>query len=140
LPPGYIDLTAARTSQPDTVALTAQLRAIDPTIGYSPSSTPDGLSYRLKKSSTWTPAQITNAQTVLDTVQAATPQRAAQTEIDNVPIATRSLMLMLLDEINVLRTEINTLRAAVSPPLTPPIPQRNETQAKNAWRNKAGTL
>lgn len=122
----------------DEASLLTSLRGLDATAGIF--VTPDGTTVTVKKNSAWTGPQITQAQNAIDTAPAATPQRSAQTEIDNVPIATRSLMLMLLDEINVLRAELNTLRAKVSPPLTPPLPDRTEQQAKTAWRAKAGTL
>lgn len=93
-----------------------------------------------KKATVWTPGQITAVQNAIDTGAAVTPRSLAQAEIDTAPIALWALALMLLDEINVLRTELNTVRAAVSPPLTPPLAPRNEQQAKNAWRTKAGTL
>lgn len=137
MPPSYRTFTRALPPA-DGGALLASLRALDATAGFTPSS--DGTTITIKKNTVWTPGQITAAQNAIDTAPAATPQGAAQTEIDNVPIPTRSLMLMLLDEINVLRAELNTLRSKVSPPLTPPLPDRTEQQAKTAWRAKAGTL
>jgi len=133
----YQDFTSARTTDPDPVVLLTALRAIDASIGYlklSPQA------YRLKKATPWAAGDISAAQNAIDTTAAITPQRQAQNEIDAWPISLKALVLALIDEINVLRTEINTLRAAVSPPLTPPLAARTPGQALTAIRNKAGTL
>lgn len=93
-----------------------------------------------------TPAQQAQAATILSTVavdaaaQAAQDQKDAQSQIDALTIKDKSVFLTLLDEMNVLRTELNVLRAVVVPPLTPPLQPRTQAQAINAARQKAGTL
>lgn len=127
MPAAYLNLTTARASQPDPVALKAQLLAIDPTIGYS--NTPDGSSYRLKKNSAWTPAQTASAQNAIDTTSALTPQTAAQNIIDNMPIFEKAIILALIDQLNVIRSK-----------LSPPLSAITTQQALDAVRAKAGTL
>lgn len=67
------------------------------------------------------------AQNALDTTPNITPQRQAQNEIDNWPIALKALALTLLDQINMLRTRAG-------------LPTVSSTQALAAIRDKAGTL
>lgn len=69
---------------------------------------------------------------------AAEDQKLAQATVDNFGPVELAVLRVLLDEVNVLRTELNTLRAAVIPPLTPALPLRTETQFRNAVRVKAG--
>jgi hypothetical protein len=135
----YITLTSPRSTAPDPVALGAAVRSATGDATAVLAANLDG-TYKGKKAQPWSAADVTAAQNALDTAPALTPQRAAQNEIDAWPITMKAFALALIDEINVLRTEINTLRAAVSPPLTPPLPARTPTQAMNAIRNKAGTL
>ena len=91
-----------------------------------------------------TPAQRTTAASILASVavdaaaQTAADQQNAQAAVDAYTSADLAMLRVMLDEINVLRTELNTLRAAVSPPLTPALPLRTENQVRNALRNKAG--
>jgi hypothetical protein len=134
----YQSFVVARLTQPDPTSLLAQLRALDASAGVQ--HVPGTADYVIKKATAWTTPQINAVQTILETAPTSTPQLTAQAEIDVVGIATLALAWMLLDEVNVLRTEINTLRAAVSPPLTPALPQRTVAQARTAWRTKAGTL
>lgn len=130
--------SSPRTTVPDTAALLTSLRTAlgDATAGIA--LTADGV--LVKKATAWLAGDITAAQNAIDSATAMTPQRVAQNAIDGWPIVERALVLALIDEINVLRTEINTLRAAVTPPLTPPLTQRTPAQAIAAVRAKAGTL
>ena len=122
----YQNFTVARTTIPDPIALMAQLRAFDSTIGTNP---PYKGKVSVKKNSNWTAPQITTVQNILETAPELTPQRAAQNEIDSWPIATRALVLAMVDQINVLRAGMNP----ALPPITP-------AQAFAAIRTKAGTL
>jgi hypothetical protein len=133
------DRTFTTTQRPDEVVL---VPAVKSAVGDAAAvfvTQGDGI-WRGQKATAWTPTQITDVQTLLDTTPAATPQLEAQRTVDRWPIEYRALALALIDEINVIRTELNTLRAAVSPPLTPPLPARTPAQAIAAIRNKAGTL
>jgi len=131
----YQTFTSARSTEPDPASLLAALRALDPTAGVQHATGP---AYVIKKATAWTGPQITAAQNAIDSAPAATPQLAAQAAIDAYSSADLSMLRVMLDEINVLRTELNTLRAAVSPPLTPALAMRTETQVRNALRSKAG--
>lgn len=131
----YQAFSTARTTEPDPASLLASLRALDATAGVQHTSGPQ---YVIKKATAWTAPQIAAAQTVIDTAPAATPQLAFQAAVDAFTPLDLAVMRVLLDEVNVLRTELNTLRAAVSPPLTPALPMRTEAQVRNAVRVKAG--
>jgi len=61
----YQPFTVTRATDPDPAALQASLRLIDATIGVQ--HEPGTAIYRLKKNTAWTPAEITQAQTALDT-------------------------------------------------------------------------
>jgi len=126
----YITLTTTRPTMPDPEALNAAVRTAtgDATaiLVFDPLGTG---AWRGKKATAWTAPQITAAQNALDTTVADTPQRAAQREIDKMPIATKALLLTLLDQINQLRTQPTTTFASVTP-----------AQALQAVRDKAGTL
>jgi hypothetical protein len=135
----YFTFTTTRATEPDPITLAAAIRNATTDATAVLSRLVDG-TWRGKKTNAWTPSDISAVQNALDTAPALTPQRAAQTEIDNWPITMKAFALAVLDEVNVLRTEINTLRAAVSPPLTPPLPARTPAQLLAAIRNKAGTL
>lgn len=123
----YQVFTSARQTAPDLPQALADLRAtIDSTIGgewWFPGPA------RLKKNTAWTAPQITQAQTILDTAPAITPQRQAQNEIDGWPIAQRALVLALIDQLNVIRSK-----------LSPPLTDITAAQALAAVRAKAGTL
>lgn len=136
MPAFYQTFTAVRSTEADPEILKTQLRVLDPTAGVQ--HTMGTQTYVLKKATAWQAGHITAAQNALNTAPAMTPQTMAQAEVDKAPIALWALALMLLDEVNVLRGELNTIRAAMSPPLTPPLPDRTEQQAKSAWRAKAG--
>jgi len=126
--PSYTTLTTARLTVPDPVALLAAVKTAttDPTAVLSPVG--DG-SWRGKKASPWSAADLTATQLALDATAALTPQLAAQHTIDDFPIAYRALVLALIDQLNVIR-------AALPVPLGPISP----TQAIAAIRTKAGTL
>lgn len=138
--PAYQQFTTTRTTEPDLPTLAAQLRALDATAGIQqlPGISPQ--TYIIKKATAWTTPQRTAAQNAIDTAPASSPQLTAQNDVDQWTLSQQAFSLVVLDEFNALRTEINTLRAAVSPPLTPPIPPRTGPQMRTATRNKAGTL
>jgi hypothetical protein len=121
----YHVFTSARSTVPDPAQLLVQLRALDPTAGMDGVRVP----ITVKKATTWTATQITAAQNVIDTAPAMTPQSVAQAEIDAWPIMFRSLVLALVDEINILRSH-----PAIG------LTARTPAQAIAAIRNKAATL
>lgn len=121
----YQPMVASRTTQPDLPALIASLRAsIANDVGVQMF---DSQHYLLKKANPWAAGEIAAAQTLLDAAPAITPQREAQSQIDNMPMVWKAIALTLLDQINVLRA--NDGLAAVTP-----------AQALAAIRAKAGTL
>lgn len=126
--PSYVDLTTARATAPDLVALTTAVRTAtsDPTAAIGRIS--EG-TWRGKKAAPWSAPEIAAVQTALDTTPALTPQLAAQRTIDSFPIEYRALILALVDAINVLRTHPAIGLPAVTP-----------AQALAAIRAKAGTL
>jgi hypothetical protein len=63
--PDYHAFTSARATEPDPGALLTALRVIEPTIGVQ--HQPGTAAYRLKKNTAWTPAEIAQAQTAIDT-------------------------------------------------------------------------
>lgn len=127
MPGVYQAFTTARTTVPDPAQLQAQLRALDPTAGVTPTS-PDGRSFTVKKNTVWTQPQITAAQNVIDTAPAVSLQSIAQAEIDAWPIAQKAFALALIDQLNVIRSK-----------LSPPLPDITAAQALAAIRAKAGT-
>jgi len=109
----YQAFSVTRTTEPDPATLLANLRALDATAGYQ--HMPGSATYSLKKATAWLPAHVTAARNVLETSPAATPQFAAQADVDSFPIATRALVLALIDQLNVLRAAL----PAPLPPITP---------------------
>lgn len=123
----YRSFTAARTTEPDFAALTANLKALDPTAGVQ--HMPGTNTYIVKKATAWTANQITAAQNAIETAPETSPQLTAQAVIDNMPIVEKAIILALIDQLNVLRSRL-------SPPLAAITPQ----QALDAVRTKAGNL
>jgi hypothetical protein len=122
----YQSFASGRTTEPDPASLLTQLRAaVDATVGVQHAV--GAVGYLLKKGTAWTAAQITAAQTVLDTAPAATDQLTAQSLVDALSLLDKAQDLALLDEINVLRTALS---------LAP----RTVVQALTAIRAKAGQL
>jgi hypothetical protein len=123
----YHDFTSPRTTPPDLAGLVTTLRSsIAPDVGLSMR---DPQHYTLKKGATWTPADVTAAQSAIDGAAALTPQLAAQRAVDSFPIEYKALVLALIDQLNVIRAALPVPLAAVTP-----------AQAIAAIRNKAGTL
>ena len=124
----YVNITTARVTAPDPVAVSAAIKTAtgDPTATLI-QSTP-GV-WRGKKATAWSQADTDAAQTIVDTTAALTPQQIAQRVVDAWPIEYRALVLALIDELNILRQH-----AAIG--LAP----RTPTQAITAIRNKAATL
>jgi hypothetical protein len=127
--------TTVRATEPDQVALVQAVRTLDATASVW---WDNEARYRITKATAWTAPQIAAAQNAIDTAPAITPSIRAQNAVDAYGPLDLAVMRVMLDEINVLRTELNTLRAVVSPPLTPALPMRTETQVRNAVRTKAG--
>lgn len=123
----YQEFTATRLTEPDIASLRAALLALDPTAGVQ--HTPGTKTFVLKKATVWNTAQTTAALNAIETAPAQSPQLEAQTAIDTLPIATRAIILTLIDQVNVLR-------AALPNPLGPITP----AQALAAVRAKAATL
>jgi hypothetical protein len=124
---GYQTFTSARTTSPDPVALLTALRsAVDPNAGYGLLA--DG-TFRVKKATAWSAADITAAQLAIDGAPALTAERAAQNEVDNWPITQKALVLALIDQLNIIRANLPTPLSAIAP-----------AQALAAVRAKAGTL
>ena len=122
--------TTARATRPDPVLLADGVKTA--TADSTAVLTFDPLSsagWRGKKAAPWSSADIDAVQSLLDTVAADTPQKTAQREIDAMPIATKALLLTLLDEINRLRTQPLTIFTDVTP-----------AQALAAVRTKAGQI
>lgn len=120
--------TSARTTEPHFATLIAQLKALDPTAGVRHQPGPD---YVVKKATAWTTPQRNAAQNVIDTAPASTPQLAAQTYIDNLPVFDRARCEMELAEFNRLRAALRGLGVAGLPDLT-------LADVVAAWRAKAG--
>jgi hypothetical protein len=96
----YQTFTAVRTTEPDPASLLAQLRALDATAGVQHQPGPI---YTIKKNSAWLPAHVTAAQNVLDTAPATTPQRTAQSTIDQWPLDLKAAFILVMEQVNVLR-------------------------------------
>lgn len=123
----FLDFSSARTTVPDHPALASLLQTtIDPAIAIGPLSQ---TRFRVKKPTDWTAPQIQAAQNVLDTAPARTDELSAQFEVDKLGIREKAILLTLLDQINLLRTQPATVFASVTP-----------AQAVTAVRAKAGTL
>jgi hypothetical protein len=121
----YTVFSTSRTSAPDPAALLVALRAVEASAGYAQING----AYRVKTTTVLTPSQRAAMQAAIDTVPEFTPQRFAQNQIDEWPLAMKALVLTLIDQLNMLRTR-------VSPPLTAITP----AQALTAIRDKAATL
>src|SRR5580765_3566667 len=120
----YYDLISSRTTLPDSFQLTAALRLIEPTAGYSQT---DLTHFRVKTNTPLSPANITAAQNAIDTAPTKTPQNSAQAWVDNMPLEEKAILLSILDQLNVLRTKAGLATISVN-------------QAIQAVRDKAGTL
>lgn len=125
----YQAFTSTRTTRPDALGLLAALRtAVAPEVGIT--TVDDSQQhYTLKKSTPWLAADITAAQSTLDTFAAATPELLAQHDVDALPIATKAIVLALIDQLNVIRAALPAPLGAITP-----------AQALAAVRTKAGTL
>lgn len=119
--------TAVRADPPHWPTVLNTLRQTDPTVGYA--SVGDKMVARLDKDTDWTAQQITQTQNVINNAVSDTAQIQAQFVIDAMPIATKALLLALIDQLNVIRAALPTPLAAITP-----------AQAIAAVRNKAGTL
>lgn len=125
----YEDFLSPRLTEPDPATLLAQLRALDATAGVQHTlSTPTApATYRIKKATAWTAPQIAAAQTVIDTAPASTPQRTAQSTIDQWPLDLKAAFLLVMEQVNVLRAFHS-------------LPAFTAQQFVDAIKAKAGTL
>lgn len=123
--PSYVTFITARLTIPDLVALRT---AVQIATGDS-TATLHNLSgeWRGKKDTPWTANDLSATQNALDTIAPLTPQLSAQRLIDSMSIFDKAIILLLLDEINILRTALS-------------LAVRTPTQAITGIRNKAGTL
>ena len=124
----YQPFTSVRSVDPDPARLLSALRtAIDATIGVQ--HQPGSNAYVLKKSSdtAWTTPQIQAVQQILDAAPDFTETTGAESRIDAYPLEIRALLLVILDQINVLRTRAGL--TAVTP-----------AQAIQAIKDKLGSL
>jgi len=96
----YQTFTAVRTTEPDIASLAAQLRALDATAGVQHTTGP---TYILKKNTAWTAPHITAAQNAIETAPVASPQRAAQSTIDQWPLDLKAAFILVMEQVNVLR-------------------------------------
>jgi len=96
----YQTVTSARATEPDQAGLIAALRALDATAGLQHAPGP---TYVVKKATAWTAPQITAAQNAIDSAAAATPQRTAQSTIDQWPLDLKAAFLLVMEQVNVLR-------------------------------------
>lgn len=120
----YTTLNVNRPTEPDLNELVKNLKTIESSIGLALHV---GISYKLKKNTVWTPSEITQATNVIQNSSEVSERLTAQQIIDSLSIVDRAIILVLIDEINILR------QAAGMQPRTP-------AQAIMAIRNKAGTL
>lgn len=111
--------------EPDTRSLFNTLKALDASAGLD--HTRGTTRYTIKKNTAWTAPQINAATNAITNAPNASPQLSAQAEVDDYPIVMRALVLTLIDEINILRTQLA-------------LPPRTPAQAIVAIRNKAATL
>lgn len=123
--PNYITLITTRITIPDQIALLIAVKAV--TDSSAVLFNLQNGNWRGKKGTIWTPQQIIDTQIALDTTPALTPQLEAQRIIDSMSIFNKAIILLLLDEINILRTALS-------------LPVRTPSQAITGIRNKAGTL
>jgi hypothetical protein len=125
----YLTLTTTRQTQADPIEVTNLLRSA---IGGDTSAVIvqrfDG-TWVGKKTTAWTQAQTTAAQTALDTAPAKSAELDAQHQIDAWPLSEKALVLALIDQLNTIRAALPTPLAAITP-----------AQAQAAVRAKAGTL
>jgi len=125
--PAYHDFSTARTTTPDPVALRTAVQTA--------TGDPSAVLYNLgdgwhaKKAAAWTAPEIAAVQTALDTVAALTVASRQQQDVDAIPVREKAIVLVLLDQLNIIR-------AALPTPLAPITP----AQAIAAIRTKAGNL
>lgn len=123
----YHTFTTTRNTEPDFATLVANLKALDASAGVQHTSGTNV--YILKKTTTWTGPQITAAQNALEAAPVTSPQLTAQSTVDHWRIATKALVLALVDQLNVIRAALPT-----------PKPDITAAAAIQAIRDKAATL
>lgn len=121
----YEPFNVVRAVEPDFNALQIALRLVEPTIGIIHNAGTNV--YNLKKNTSWTAGEITNARNAIINAPNVTAQSVAQARIDNFPIIDKAIILTIIDEINILRVAAG-------------LPARTVNQAITAIRNKAATL
>ena len=126
----YHSFTTTRPTPPNALSLIAAVRlVVDASVGIADQQA----SWLMKKATTWTAADISAAQTALDTCAADTLQLQAQQKVDSMDIFDRALVLVELDQFNLVRAKLRGLGVTGIPDITIP-------QMMQAIRDKAGTL
>lgn len=124
----YVTILTTRGSIPDPVALAAGVKtATGDATAVLVQITSN--SWRGKKASPWTAAQIAAAQNLVDTTPEVTPELEAQRIIDAMPLWEKAAFLLILDRLNLLGARVNPVVNAVTP-----------QQFLQAIRDKAATL
>lgn len=108
--------TAIRGTVPDPFYITPQL------------STAGVVTVFVDKPAVWTGPQITAVQSAVTAAADATDLTDARNQLDNAPKWFRAAMLLLLDEINIVRTDPTTV-----------LPARTEAQLWTAMKNRVAT-
>jgi hypothetical protein len=124
--PFILALTSTRITVPDIASLQIVAQTLDPTCVVSPDLP---TAYNFLKSTAWTAPQITAAQTALDTSVATSPELTAQSQIDQMSDFNQAIVLLILDQLNLIRSKLPVPLIAITP-----------AQAIAAIRAKAATL
>jgi len=111
---------------PDQSALAAAIR---PTLGDPFYLEVSAGTVTIRKPSVWTAPQITAVQAAVTACPAQTDQTDAQNAVDSLRIVDKAIVLVLIDELNIVRAALPT-----------PLGARTPAQALAAIRTKAGTL
>jgi len=109
--------------------LSALATAIRPTLGDPFYLGVSGNTVTVQKPSVWTGPQITAVQAAATACPAQTDQTDAQNAVDSLRIVDKAIVLVLIDELNIVRAALPT-----------PLGARTPAQALAAIRTKAGTL
>ncbi len=62
---------------------------------------------RLKKNTTWTPAQISTVTALVQSAEPRSPRVDGKRAVDRYPTEIRALALVMLDEVNLIRTQLS---------------------------------
>ena len=86
---------------PDPITLDANLRVFDATLGGLPIHN----LHRMKKATPWERGDIDAVQAFLDTTASSRTKLLARQRVDTWPIEVRALLLVLIDQLNILRNQ-----------------------------------